>query len=382
VLSGDATAVAAGHVLAVRLDNDGDVLLTGPALRALRAVAGRLTLWCGPRGRRAAEMLPGVDDVLVHRAEWIDPEPARVDREGTLTLVDRLAATGADSAVVFTSFHQSPLPTALLLRMAGVSHVAAISEDYPGSLLDVRHRGLDDDLHEVERALSLAATVGGRLPDGDRGDLAVLPGPDVAHLVGPGPYVVVHPGASVPARAWAPERHADLVARLAERAAAERATVVVTGGPDEAALTARVVAGAAERGGSPGAVRDLGGRTTLAELGSVLAGARAVVVGNTGPAHLAAAVGTPVVSLFAPTVPVHRWRPWGVPQRLVFRPVPCAGCRARQCPVVGHPCLDEVGPDEVLAALDDLLTGTARRPAPASAPSPVLAAGPLRKGAR
>lgn len=374
------------HVLAVRLDNDGDVLLTGPALRALRATSSRLTLWCGPRGRRAAEMLPGVDDVLVHRADWIDPEPAPVDRARALELVERLAAVDADAAVVFTSFHQSPLPTALLLRMAGLPHVAAISEDYPGSLLDVRHRGLDDGLHEVERALSLAATVGGRLAPGDPGDLAVLPGPDVEHLVGRRPYVVVHPGASVPARAWDPARHAALVGRLAVRAAAGGTAVVVTGGPDEAALTAEVAAAAAGRAvGDAGvdAVVDLGGRTSLPELGSVLAGARAVVVGNTGPAHLAAAVATPVVSLFAPTVPVHRWRPWRVPQRLVFRPVPCAGCRARHCPVAGHPCLDEVAPDEVLAALDDLLTSThGGRPAPASPRSRAIAAGPLRKGAR
>ena len=63
------------HVLAVRLDNDGDVLLAGPAVRALAAGASRVTLLCGPRGRRAAELLPGVDDVIVWRAPWIDPEP-------------------------------------------------------------------------------------------------------------------------------------------------------------------------------------------------------------------------------------------------------------------------------------------------------------------
>ncbi len=100
---------------------------------------------------------------------------------------------------------------------------------------------------------------------------------------------------------------------------------------------------------------DLGGRTSLAELAGVLAGADAVVVGNTGPAHLAAAVGTPVVSLFAPTVPAVRWRPWGVAHELLYVDVPCAGCRARVCPVAGHPCLGGVGVDEVLAALARLV---------------------------
>jgi ADP-heptose:LPS heptosyltransferase len=101
-------------------------------------------------------------------------------------------------------------------------------------------------------------------------------------------------------------------------------------------------------------VTDLGGRTSLAELAQVLAGARCVVVGNTGPAHLAAAVGTPVVSLFAPTVPAVRWRPWMVPHELIGVDVPCAGCRARVCPVPGHPCLGGVTVTEVLGAVDRL----------------------------
>jgi ADP-heptose:LPS heptosyltransferase len=121
--------------------------------------------------------------------------------------------------------------------------------------------------------------------------------------------------------------------------------VVVTGGPDERALTARV-AGAAGI--------DLGGRTSFAGLARVLADADAVVVGNTGPAHLAAAVGTPVVSLFAPTVPAVRWRPWRVPHELLYVDVPCAGCRARECPVPGHPCLAGVGVAEVVAAVERL----------------------------
>jgi ADP-heptose:LPS heptosyltransferase len=98
-------------------------------------------------------------------------------------------------------------------------------------------------------------------------------------------------------------------------------------------------------------VLDLGGRTSFAELAEVLAAARCVVVGNTGPAHLAAAVGTPVVSLFAPTVPAVRWRPWRVAHELLYVDVPCAGCRARVCPVEGHPCLGGVAVADVLGAV-------------------------------
>ena len=107
---------------------------------------------------------------------------------------------------------------------------------------------------------------------------------------------------------------------------------------------------------------DLGGATTLPALVEVLGAADALVVGNTGPAHLAAAVGTPTVSLFAPTVPAVRWRPWRVPHVTLSRPVPCAGCRARVCPVPGHPCLGEVGVPEVLDALERLGGAASRRP--------------------
>jgi ADP-heptose:LPS heptosyltransferase len=332
------------HVLVTRLDSEGDVLLAGPAVRAIARGSSRVTLLCGPRGEQAARLLPGVDDVLVWRAPWIDPEPDPVDRAGVEALVDRVAALGADRAVILGSFHQSPLPTALLLRLAGVPHVAATSPEYPGALLDVRHL-IDDDVHEVERSLDLAATLGYTLDAGDDGSLRVLR-PEAGRVPPPfaAPYVVVHPGASVPARAWAPERCAALVDALVERGR----HVVVTGGPGERALTAAVA------GPERPEVRDLGGATSLAGLAEILAGAEAVVVGNTGPAHLAAAVGAPVASLFALTVPAVRWRPWRVPHELLFVDVPCAGCRARECPVPGHPCVDEVTPADVLAALDRL----------------------------
>jgi ADP-heptose:LPS heptosyltransferase len=97
---------------------------------------------------------------------------------------------------------------------------------------------------------------------------------------------------------------------------------------------------------------DLVGQTTLAELAQVLAGARCAIAVNSGPGHLAAAVGTPVVSLFAPVVPPERWAPWGVPSEVLGdRLVACHGSRARTCPVPGHPCLDGIDPGDVAAAV-------------------------------
>ncbi len=339
--------------LVLRLDSDGDVLLSGPAVRAVAASGDRVVLVCGPRGEAAARLLPGVDEVRVWRCPWIDPEPEPVTAEAVAAVVAELRSVGADRALVLTSYHQSPLPTALVLRMAGVPWVGAVSEDYPGALLDLRHRLPEEGLHEAQRMLSLAEAAGHRLPDGDAGGLAVrddLPAPaEVAALVGPGPYVVVHPGASVPARAPSPEWAARAVAALADQGA----RVVVTGGPGERALTAQVAGDRA---------LDLGGATPLPVLAAVLRDADAVVVGNTGPAHLAAAVGTPVVSLFAPVVPAERWRPWAVPHVLLGdQTAACALTRARACPVPGHPCLEGVAPDEVVAAVRSL---PHRRPTP------------------
>lgn len=328
----------ARQVLAVRADSAGDVLLTGPAIRALRAGADAVTLLCGPHGRAAAELLPGVDEIIEWRLPWIDPYPDPIRPDGIERLTARLAAVVADEAVVFTSFHQSPLPLALVLRLAGVDRISAISDDYPGSLLDVRHR-VPAGIPEVERALSLAAAAGFSLPPGDDTTLRLRdPVPDPSADLPPG-YVVVHPGASASARACPPQTCRDIVEALV--VAGHR--VVVTGGPGERELSAWVAGGQAI---------DLGGRTDVGTLAGVLAGARCVVVGNTGPAHLAAAVGTPVVSLFAPTVPYGQWQPYGVPVVRLGDPVlACRHTRARECPLPGHPCLSTVDPAAVVEAV-------------------------------
>jgi ADP-heptose:LPS heptosyltransferase len=327
------------RTLVVRLDNAGDVLLCGPAVRAVAAGSRHVTLLAGPEGADAARLLPGVDDVVVWRAPWSGFDPPPVDREQITALVARLE--GFDRALILTSFHQSPLPTALLLRLAGTPYLAAISEDYPGSLLDLRHR-VDEDIPEAERALSLARAAGFDLPAGDDGRLTVrrpLPASTIE-----GRYVVLHPGVSVPARAWPEHHYARAVRDLTDRGW----RAVITGSPAERALTARVA-------GDTGI--DLGGRTTLAELAGVLAGAGAIVAANTGPAHLAAAVGTPVVSLFAPVVPAVRWAPYRVRHVLLGdQNAPCRDTRARVCPVPGHPCLTSVQPADVIAALEEVTT--------------------------
>jgi len=338
------------HTLVVRLDSAGDVLLAGPAVRAVAAGSDRVTMLVGPLGAAAARLLPGVDEVLEWHCPWISSDPAPVRADDIARLVQSLSERAIDRAVVLTSFHQSPLPTALVLRTAGISWLGAISEDYPGSLLDLRHH-VDPMLPEAERALSLATAAGYSLAATDRGLLGLRqPLPDVSHLTTASRPVVLHPGTSVPARAWPAARHAEVAEALALRGY----DVLVTGSPAEKDLTATVC-------GSTGAI-DLGGRTSLAELAAVLARAAVLVVGNTGPAHLGAAVGTPVVSLFAPTVPARRWAPYGVPLALLGdQAAVCRDTRATTCPVPGHPCLASVTAADVVAAIEGLV-GRAAEP--------------------
>ena len=327
-------------VLVTRTDNDGDVLLAGPAIRAVAATAGSVLLLVSPAGEQAARMLPGVSDVLVWPCPWSGFDPPTVDPASTAGLVESIRAEGIGTAFVLTSFHQSPLPMAMLLRLAGVPRIAAYSVDYPGSLLDLRDRDLGDEQHEVERSLALVGQWGYRLPDGDTGALAVRDARPTS--LPEASFVVVHPGASVPARAPRPEHARAIVRALADSGW----HVVVTGSAGERELCSFVADGVAE---------DRSGRTSYRELGSLLAAARCVVVGNTGPAHLAAAVGTPVVSLFAPVVPATRWAPWRVPSVLLGdQHAGCRDSRARSCPVPGHPCLSEITTDEVVNAVTKL----------------------------
>ncbi|MDQ0755236.1 glycosyltransferase family 9 protein [Arthrobacter sp. B3I4] len=343
------------RVLIARLDGVGDVLLAGPAVRAVAfgrrpdgGAPNDVVVLCGPAGEPAASLLPGVTEVFSWSCPWI-VKPAPPVNQGHLeTLSSFVRNSRIAEAVILTSFHQSPLPLALLLRLAGVDRITGASTDFAGSLLDVRLRPGEDfpeDQPEAERALGIAGAAGFRLPADDDGKLRVRDVPDVRPLVGEEPYVVVHPGTAAPSRAWPPLHHAAAVELL--EGAGHR--VVVTGARNEARLTATVA--------GPSAL-DLGGRTDFRTLAGVLAGATAVVTGNTGPAHLAAAVGTPVACLFAPVVPAVRWAPYGVPLEILGdQNAPCTLSRATECPVPGHPCLSSVSPEQVVEAVERLAGG-------------------------
>ncbi|MGT2425624.1 glycosyltransferase family 9 protein [Amnibacterium kyonggiense] len=340
---------ATRRVLVVRLDSMGDVIMAGPAVRAV-AAREDTEVWFlgGPRGRSAARLLPGIDELRVVGVPWI----TAVDRPVDASLVAEVDAVveecRPDEAIILTAAHQSPLPIALLLRLAGVPRILGASVEASAGLLDERWipgETFPEDVPEPERNLAIVQLAGYALPEGDDGALHVdLPAERAAVLDDlPAEYLVVHPGAQYPAREYPAHHFTEVVRLLVEAGHA----VAVTGGEHERALTAAV---AGEHG------IDLGGRLDLGGTAQALAGASAVIVGNTGPAHLAAAVGRPIVSLFSAVVPPERWAPYGVPVELLGRrDAACRGSRATLCPVPGHPCLTSVAPTEVVAAAERLL---------------------------
>jgi ADP-heptose:LPS heptosyltransferase len=343
----DGTDVA-GHLLVVRLDSMGDMLAAGPAVRAVAAGADRVTVLCGPAGAAAASLLPGVDATVVWACPWIVSPPPPATRSEIDDLIDRIAGLRVDQAVILTSFHQSPLPTALLLRLAGVPRIVAASEDYPGSLLDAR-LPVPGDAPEPVRMLQTVRGAGFELPAGDDGRLRVRrPLPDVDAVMPSAtgaPLVVVHPGTSAPARAYPEPLWASAVDRLVQ----DGWRVALTGSAGEQPLTGRIV-GAVGRAAAD--LLDLAGRLDLPQLAAVLDRAEVTVVANTGPAHLSAAVGTPVVSLFAPVVPALRWAPFGVPVELLGdQDAPCRDTRWTSCRIAGHPCLSSVSADQIASAV-------------------------------
>lgn len=289
------------HVLVARLDGTADLLLAGPAIRAVAAGARWTTLLHGSDGRAAADLLPGVDANEEFDAPWFDAAPRPVDGPAIRALVRHLASLNVDEAVVLTSHRQSSLPMALLLRMAGIPRIAAIAENEAGSLLDVVHRA-DPDLHEVERNLAAVAALGHAPAPRDSGRLVIrrnstAPGA----LSGLDGFVAVHPNPSGSAAGWNVDDWHELVATLVERGR----TLAITGGP-----AAREVVPGVHGKTAAGRVIDLSATTDLAVLAEVLAAADLLVCEGDLPAQLAAAVETPVAWLHGSLGNPDRRRPW------------------------------------------------------------------------
>lgn len=336
------------RVLAVRLDSMGDVLMTTPALRAIRENVEHVTLLTSPAGAAVARLIPEIDEVIVYAAPWMKASanaPVADDR----AMIERLAGKRFDAAIVFTVFSQTPFPAAMLARLADIPRVLLHARERAYGLAsnEVRETEPESGIrHEVQRHLDLVATLGWT-PSDNR--LSMVPPVEaqehVAALNLPrGRWCVVHPGASAPSRRWPAEYFAETVRLLGARGW----QCVLTGDAHETELCASIAADAS--------ARNLAGQLDLGELAALIGQAPLIMTNNSGPAHIAAAMGTPVVDLYALTNPQHT--PWQVPSRVLSHDVECRWCFSSVCRTGHHLCLRGVMPERVVAAALEL-TGAA-----------------------
>ncbi|MEW6169233.1 MAG: glycosyltransferase family 9 protein, partial [Pseudomonadota bacterium] len=162
------------------------------------------------------------------------------------------------------------------------------------------------------------------------------------------------PGATAPSRRYPAEAFAEAVRGLWQRLGLP---IVIGGDADEAGLVEEIRA----RAGVP--ARTLAGGLTIGDYGAAIESAAVLVSNNTAPVHLAAALGTPVVDLYALTNLQHT--PWQVPHRVLSHDVPCRNCYRSVCPEGHHQCLRGVAPQDVVDATAALLAEVGAMPAPA-----------------
>lgn len=344
----------------MRLDSAGDVLMTTPALRALKesGIARHLTLLTSPAGAAAARLVPAVDEVIEFEAPWMKPATAAVGADRAL--VARVMTGRFDAAAIFTVYSQSPLPAAYLCYLAEVPLRLAHCRENPYQLLTnwvPESEPAQCVRHEVRRQLDLVASIGAT----PRRDDMSLELPHVARLriaavmtalrrTRDVPIVVAHVGASAASRRYPVEQFA----RALDLVAAERGChLLLTGDRSEVALVETV------RAALTAPAYSLAGCLDFAEFCAAIEAADLVVSNNTAAVHVAAAVATPVVDLYALTNPQHM--PWHVPHRTLFRDVACRYCYKSVCPMGHHACLAGVTPHEVAAAACELLDETFTR---------------------
>lgn len=379
------------RLLCVRLDSLGDVLMTAPALRAAKRSGEQdrhLTLLTSPAGAEAARLLPDVDEVLIYEAPWVKATPPRPSSAEDHRFIRRLAALELDAAVIFTVYSQTPLPAAMTCWLANIPRRLAHCRVNPYQLLTDSIPDPEPDTlfrHEVRRQLDLVSAVGWRSTD-ERMQLRI-PSKAQARTAerlarhgftarharasnggahpfddsGTGHWAVLHPGASASSRRYSPKHYATVLRMLAE---SHGWRFVLTGTESERALLEQI------RKDVPSGVVVLACDLPLGELAALLEQAPLLISNNTGPVHVAAAVGTPVVDLYALTNLQHT--PWQVPSRVLFTDVPCRCCYKSICPEGHHRCLDSVPPERVVEAALELAGSDIRQDRVPDLPADIL----------
>lgn len=356
-------AVLPRRVLLLRLERIGDLLMTLEAIADVRHAlpAAGIDLVVGSWNRDLAACIPGVTRVETLDAAWLSREAGGVGLPALLRHASGWSSRHYDLAINF----EADVRSNLLIAASRAALTAGFSSAGGGALLDVA-LAHDPRTHTSSNAQRLVAAV---LDVPARTAPARLALTDEQRqrarqaLAGRrGPLIGVHASGGRAVKQWDPQRFAELAARLARSHAA---TIVLTGTGADRPLVDPVARALAGLG-----VVNLAGDCALPELAAVLERLDVLVTGDTGPMHLAAAVGTPVVAVFGPSDP-RRYAPRDPVHRLVRIDLPCSPCNRIRLPPVrcrGHvpDCLTGIDVDMVYRAVEGTLAARPVRLAPIS----------------
>ena len=363
-------------ILLVRLRLIGDVVFTTPAVTAIRDAfpEAEITYLVEPAAAAIVQGHPGIDVVKVvpHLRGW-----RRIVAD--VALASELRRTRFDLVV---DFHGGPRASFLTWASGAARRVGYAVQGRSWMYTEVVPRPADlRPRHSVENQWDLLAHLGRPLPaapDRRRHRVRMDESPGLADAVahrlaaagiGPGHrVVVVHVSAGNPFRRWPADHFVELAVQVAARDPNRR--IILTSGPSEAEAARAIVerarqrftaaSGDGNRAGSVDAIRT-GDEYTLAELRSLVARAAVYVGGDSGPLHLAATSDVPIVGLYGPTLPVRSapWRPLDIPTAAVERlDLACRPCDQRRCVTDDFRCLTGIGPEQVVAAVEQVLADT------------------------
>jgi lipopolysaccharide heptosyltransferase II len=357
------------RILLLRLERIGDLLMSVGAIQAVRALApdAEIDLVIGPWNEAIAQLIPDINRVELLAAPWLarDAPGHRTTDLATRALSWR--SRHYDLAINF----EGDIRTNLLPWLAGASRRVGFAVGGGGPLLTdvVEHDGgrhvAANSLALVERAFDLPAGAlpDERSPEGVRRSRLVIPESArsaarvaLTQAAGgqlPESLLAVHVPGGRAIKQWPPARFAEAAAALATDM---RAAVVLTGTRDDRVLVDDAAASLQTRGVT---VLRLEGGVDLVVLAGMLSLSRLLLTGDTGPMHLAAAVGTPVLAIFGPSMP-WRYAPLVEPHRIVRVDLTCSPCNRIRLPPErcrGHvpDCLDQVTTAAVIAAGRELL---------------------------
>jgi ADP-heptose:LPS heptosyltransferase len=348
------------RILLLRLERIGDLLMTWPAIAAVRRLApdAQLDLVVGSWNRSIAPLLGHVDRIETLDARWLSRGSPAPGLSGLLGRARAWRRAGYDLAINF----EGDIRTHLLMACSGAAKRVGFDMAGGGPLLTCRvpydpsHHVADNLLRLVEHAFDVPA---GSLPRTEHRFAAPAEAREQAKrlLDGGGREEPLHIGIQVgggrQVKQWDPARFGELAARLAARYPAR---FVFTGSTEDRPLVEAALA----RVPKHVPVVDVCGQVDLPTLAALLERFAVFVTGDTGPMHLAAAVGTPLVAIFGPSDP-RRWGPLSSTARIVRSAVDCAPCnRIRRpparCAGTLPDCLAAIDVDQVLEAVDRQLS--------------------------